>query len=115
MSGGDDVQLGRLRLALRGHREVLEVELGALRVGADQVGRLVRVEERERLRARPVRVHAHGGVGRTAAPTTLLPTHAERCRPKGARRTSGRCEISNKRRRMCSVLHKANRVAAGAG
>lgn len=74
----DVVQLRRLRLTLRRQGEVLEVEVGALRVGADQVGRLVRVEERERLRARPVSVDAHG-VGRTSPRSSL---DAAAARPK---------------------------------
>lgn len=48
---------GRLRLA--GESEVGELKLGALRVGAEQL-RLLGVQESERLRAGPVRLHAHG-------------------------------------------------------
>lgn len=60
------VELGGLRLALRWDGELGEVELGALGVGADEVG-LLRVQERERLAARPVRVDAHGRARRLYA------------------------------------------------
>lgn len=47
-----------LRLGLAGQRKVGELELGALRVGPEQL-RFLRVQEGERLRARPVRLHTH--------------------------------------------------------
>lgn len=56
-SGAAGATGGRLRLAWKG--EVGELELGALRVGAEQLG-LLGVQEGERLRAGPVRLYAHG-------------------------------------------------------
>lgn len=61
-----DVQLRSLGLALRGQREVRKVELGTLRVGADEI-RLLGVQEGQRLRARSIRVHAHVVLLRVAA------------------------------------------------
>lgn len=65
-----------LRLGLAGQREVGELELGALRVGPEQL-RFLRVQEGERLRARPVRLHTHrfyGFTGRLSAENTNNPS-----------------------------------------
>jgi len=64
------VMLGCLGLTRRRQGEVGEVEFAALRVRADQV-RLLGVEERQSLAARPVRVDAHPGTIRSAL-TSLL-------------------------------------------
>lgn len=49
-------------LGLAGQSKVGELELGALRVGAEQLG-LLGVQEGEGLRAGAVRLHTHGGGG----------------------------------------------------
>jgi hypothetical protein len=117
VSGANGVQLRRLRLALRRQGEVFEVEIRALRVGADQVGRLVRVEERERLRARPVRVDAHG-VGRTTTttPRSSLDDAAAR-RKRRAERTGSASKSRSPNTTPTTAkiktqnVHKANRLA----
>lgn len=65
LNGLTRLRLGRvvlrgLGLALRWQREIGEVELAALSIGADQI-RLLGVEEREGLAARAVSVDAHPG------------------------------------------------------
>lgn len=69
---------GRLRLAGKG--EVGELELGALGVGAEQLG-FLSVQEGECLRAGPVRLHAHPAA--RAAPSAGASLHLSPRLPLG--------------------------------